>query len=115
MDMKTSRMYALSWLAFAEAKVENRKIAHAHIDSLEELFKVVPKPDQYIRISWNLYQVTSLLGNQEKASQYLERAYKEVIACAGKISDKAMRQSYLTNVKTNRDVVDAWTKLGSHE
>ncbi len=110
MDATPERMSALSWLALAEVRNKNPRSAQANMDSVERLLKVVPRPDELIGICWNLYQVNALLGNSQKASQYLQYAYEEVTQRAEGIRDTLMRQSYLANVKTNREVVAAWKK-----
>lgn len=107
-DEKPGRISTLSWLALTEAKNKNPKNAQAYVDSIELLLTAVPTPEDYIGISWNLHEVYSLFGNQETASEYLERAYKEVMLRAERISDGAMRRSYLTYVKLNREVVAEW-------
>lgn len=109
-DEKAEMMSTLSWLAFAEIKTGNRKNAQENVTKVEEIFKSVLKPLEYLEINWNLHQVYALLDNPQKATFYLEQAHKEVISRAEKISDKAMRQSYLTNVKTNREIIKAWEK-----
>ncbi len=110
MDAQPQRVSVLSWLALAEAKNENRKSAQASVDSVEKLLTVIPKPEELIGISWNLYQVNALLGNSQKASQHLQRAYKEVTLRAEMIHDALMRRSYLENVRTNREIRSAWAK-----
>ncbi len=107
-DEKPGRISTLSWLALTEAKNKNPKNAQAYVDSIEILLTVVPKPEDHIGISRNLHEVYSLFGNQERALEYLERAYKELMLRAERISNDAMRRSYLTNVKLHRGVVAGW-------
>jgi len=103
---------ALSWLAFAEMKVGDRKSAQAHADTVETLLKSAPRTEEFVEICWNLYNINSLIGNRQKMSEYLEQAYREVSSRADRIGDEGLRQSYLTNVPTVRAVVAAWNGKG---
>ncbi|MBI3365664.1 MAG: tetratricopeptide repeat protein, partial [Ignavibacteriae bacterium] len=59
---------------------------------------------------WNISQVHSALGNQDASRRYLEKAYNLVTAQAGKISDVKFRESFRSNVRTNREIIEAWNK-----
>ena len=98
-----------SWLALVAMKLGNRNNATEELKKVEELFKDIPESGDY-SVCWNLSQTYSDLGNTAKAKEYLDKAYNEVISCSEKISDNAMKQSYLTNVKLNREIVAAWKR-----
>lgn len=53
----------------------------------------------------------SALGNNEKAKMYLEVAYDQVVSKADQLKDYTARESFLTNVRENREVVAAWEAL----
>lgn len=58
----------------------------------------------------NLWRVLNVTGHRKQARQYLEWAYENVMARAGKISDRALRESLLKGNRTNREIVEAWQK-----
>lgn len=103
-------LWATSWLARAEIESGNPKDAEEHTLKVEELFKTLPHPRDIIEICWNLSQVYDGLSNKQRAKEYFKRAFDELQASAGKISDSTMRQSYLKNLKTNREIVAAYTQ-----
>ncbi len=98
----------LSWLSLTEIRIGDRVGAQAHATETEDLLKTAPKTEEYIEVCRNLYQINTTLGHQARALEYLEQAYEEVVLRADRISDEGMRQSYLHNVKTTREVVTTW-------
>ncbi len=107
---KDNLMWAYSFLTLLEAVMKKSGEAEIDISSLEDMFKEIQKPENFIEICWNLSEAYSELGNTAKAKEYLDKAYNEVILRSEKISDNAMKQSFLTNVKLNREVVAVWKK-----
>ena len=43
-----------------------------------------------------------------RASEWLERVYRELMASAALISDEALRQGYLANIPDHRAILAAW-------
>jgi predicted ATPase len=47
-------------------------------------------------------------GHDDQADDYLQRAYERVMLVASKTQDEALRQSWLENVRDNREIVAEW-------
>lgn len=62
---------------------------------------------------WYHFRVLEATNRREEATTYLRKAYEAVMAEAKKLKDRAMRESFLTNVKTNREIVGAWEEHGA--
>jgi class 3 adenylate cyclase/tetratricopeptide (TPR) repeat protein len=56
------------------------------------------------------YQVLTAIGNREDAHAALESAYDLVMARADKITDPDLRQSFLTRVPVNREIVREYVR-----
>ena len=109
-DEKQNVMWANSWRSLSEIKLGNRNDANTSIKKVEELFKAIPHPENIIEICWNLSQTYTLLSNTDKASEYLRKANDEVQSSATKISDTEMKQSFLSKVKVNKEIIAEITK-----
>lgn len=107
-DEKQNLLWAVSLLALVEVTLGDRHTAEGTAREAEELLTSASLSSVDPEISWNLSQTYSLLHNSQEADRYLERSYNEIQRLAQKIGDKAMRQSYIENVKTNREVIVAW-------
>jgi predicted ATPase/class 3 adenylate cyclase len=65
-------------------------------------------PDFPQRDYWIAYQVLEAAGQPEKAQAALRSAYELVLARADKITDPAMRQSFLERVAVNKQIIDSF-------
>lgn len=61
------------------------------------------KPAMY----WACYQVLRATGDDDRAAHALQAAHELVQAQASNIADEALRQSFLTQVKVNREILAA--------
>jgi len=59
-------------------------------------------------VYFNHFKVLSAHGRDEEAKKYLQKAYDEVMQRAEKIQNSEFRESFLKNVKTNREILEAW-------
>jgi len=57
-------------------------------------------------------RVLRALGRDAEADDYLQRAYERVMLVASKIQDEGLRQSWLGNVRDNREIVAEWEARG---
>jgi class 3 adenylate cyclase/tetratricopeptide (TPR) repeat protein len=64
-----------------------------------------PQRDYFI-----CYQVLAAAGQEERAQVALQSAYDLVMARADKITDPALRQSFLEKVRVNREIVEEYVK-----
>jgi tetratricopeptide (TPR) repeat protein len=103
-----SILISLSWLALTEVVSGDKVSGRAYMMEAEKLLESSPRTEEFVDVCWNLYQANTLLGNRSKALLVLEQAHGEVVARAERISDKDMRNSYLTNVRTSKEVLMAW-------
>ncbi|HNS50651.1 MAG TPA: BTAD domain-containing putative transcriptional regulator [Anaerolineae bacterium] len=101
---------ALGELARAELALGDCGEALAHIE------EVVRYLDQGGHLNFDCqpcrtylagYQVLAAAGDPRSA-EMLERGYDQLMEWAGRISDEAMRRSYLENVAENRELVRLW-------
>jgi tetratricopeptide (TPR) repeat protein len=69
----------------------------------------VPTPEQYL---FTHSRALRALGRHEEADEVLHRAYERVMLVAGKTQDEALRQSWLENVRDNREIVAQWEARG---
>ena len=65
-------------------------------------------PEFSLRDYFVCYQVLTASGETERAQAALRSAYDLVMARAGKITDPALRQSYLERVAINREILAAY-------
>lgn len=98
------------WCLLANAHLGNRRLANDELKQIEENIFATPKDSADIPDPWSLYQTATLLGDNSKASMYLEKAFRKITTLLDKITDPDLRQSYLKNVKENREIVDAWNR-----
>lgn len=56
------------------------------------------------------YRVLSALGRNEEAETFLQQAYETVMEISELIQEKDHKESFLTNVQLNRQIVSAWTQ-----
>ena len=62
-------------------------------------------------VNWNMYQVYSELNDGKKARGYLEVAYNEVTKQSENIQSQKDKESFLTKVRLNREIVEEWEKV----
>ena len=105
---KSLRVLAFAWSVLAEAHLASHQRIEENIHQVEEMFSTMPQGAASIPTAWSLYQTFILLGDPAKASTYLEKAYREVNDRSNKITDRNLRTSYFTNVRENREIVQAW-------
>jgi Tfp pilus assembly protein PilF len=66
--------------------------------------------DEPLRILLTCYQVLRAFGNS-RADEVLAEAYRLLQERAAKIDDKALRRSYLENVRANREILREWNAV----
>ena len=103
-----SAMTAMSWLAFGEVNAGLRSPAIRHSRQVEEWLKSSSISPQLIEVWWNLSRINARIGDVAAAGKYCEMAYQEVQSCAAKISDRDLRERYLTSVQSHRDIIAQW-------
>lgn len=59
-------------------------------------------------VYFNHVQVLAAQGQETRARAYLQQAYKAVMERAEKIREPHHRESFLTNVSVNRQIIQAW-------
>ncbi len=67
-------------------------------------------PEFALRDHFVCYQVLSAAGQEEEAHTALQSAYYLLMARAEKITDPALRQSFLARVQVNREIVEEYAK-----
>ncbi|MCX6043695.1 MAG: tetratricopeptide repeat protein [Chloroflexi bacterium] len=77
--------------------------AHQALNILDECHG--EGPDFPHRDYWTCFEVLQTMGETVRAQQALQAAHHLLMAQAGKISDAAMRQSYLENIAYNLEIV----------
>ncbi len=53
-----------------------------------------------------------LAGRADEARANLEKAYADVIKLANKLSDDSLKQSWLTNIRYNHEIIEKWQQIG---
>lgn len=59
-------------------------------------------------ILFNHFRILKVFSRVNEAQNYLQKAYKEVMQRAQKIEDSKLRESFLKNVKINREIIETW-------
>ncbi len=109
LEEKELETWSASWLALVESKSGNLKNAEEGVRKIEELLTTMSKSSYYYsEVLLNVSQVYSLLGNSQKAAQYIEQAYNSIKTRAQNITDRSLRQMFFSNVKTHREIIAAW-------
>jgi tetratricopeptide (TPR) repeat protein len=72
---------------------------------LLETAPVFPKPQEHL---YTHAQVLRAVGREAEADEHLRRAYERVMFVADKLADEVLRQSWLENVRANRDILREW-------
>jgi len=98
------------WCLLAEAHLWSGQRFNDKLRQIEEKYSSTLRDSTYLSDPWSLYQAFTLLGDASRASLYLDKAFREVIARSNEITDQDLRQSYLKKVKKNRDIVTAWNQ-----
>jgi len=96
----------LTRLAMQEGKLDE---ALKYIEEILDFLKEhnLDGTDEPMRIYLTCYQVLQAAGDP-RADEILTQAHKLLMERAGKITDEAMRTSYLENVAANREIVKAY-------
>jgi hypothetical protein len=63
--------------------------------------------DSAIVVELTCYR-TLMSNRDQRAAEWLKRAYTQLQARAATISDEALRQAFLENIPSHRDVTAAW-------
>ena len=77
-------------------------IEKAFKDFEADIFGDLISPEIFL---WMASQVYRANNQPEKADEFLRKAYQRVMLVAGKIHDEDLRNSYLENVKDNREIL----------
>lgn len=111
-DNAKQNLWTLTWWAISELKLGNIEKAKSKTQEVEIFLKSNdPYESDVIIVNWNLSQAYSALGDNKKAVKYLRTAYYEVVDHANNIKKLTDRESFLTNVRENREVIAAWEEL----
>ncbi|MBC8403040.1 MAG: hypothetical protein ISR95_03760 [Candidatus Marinimicrobia bacterium] len=111
-DNPRQNLWTLSWWAISELKSGNIKSAMDKAQKTEILLKTYdPYESDFIIVNWNISQVYSALKDNNKAVEYLENAYNEIMDRANNIKELKNRESFLTSVRENCEVIAAWEEL----
>jgi len=62
---------------------------------------------------WNTSQLCTAVGEHPQSLVYLKRAYDEIIKRTKRIQDSKLRSSFSSNVRINREIIQAWSKTQS--
>jgi tetratricopeptide (TPR) repeat protein len=102
------QMLVLSWLGYAELELGRTSDAQSIIAQIEKLYENRQNKTVSIELCWALHRIYTKLGNDANAVHYLQLAYEELDRRAKNIQESNLRQSYLSKVKDNREIVAAW-------
>lgn len=95
-------------IAQAYLELENLTEARAHV---QEALRILDEcegegPDYPHRDYWHCYQVLRYAGEGAEADRALSEAHRLLLEQAAKISDAAMRRSYLEKIAVHRAIVE---------
>jgi tetratricopeptide (TPR) repeat protein len=108
MNQTENQILFLSWLGYAELELGRTSDAQSHVAQIEKLSEKRQIKPTLIEVCWTLHRIYAKLGNDAKAVHYLHLAYEELDRRAKNIQESNLRQSYLSKVKDNREIVAAW-------
>ena len=101
-----NRIHTLSWIALIEAKLQNIDTSLIIIQEIETLLVTTePTFDDEIVVRWNCSKTWKILGDQEKAQDYLKLSYDELMTRADKYTDSRARNALLNDIIWNREIV----------
>ncbi|MEE9464154.1 MAG: tetratricopeptide repeat protein [Candidatus Neomarinimicrobiota bacterium] len=98
----------LSYLALCKAKLGDMGAASELVQLLVSKFNTVEVDAINPLTLWNTSQVYDLVGHQEEAARYLADGYTSVNSQAEKLQSTEARESFLTKVTENREIISAW-------
>jgi len=99
----------LSHLALVHSRLGNHKIGLRLSDkALAVLERDSDASDQLKQAYFERAQIVAAAEGNGAAQPYLERAYRSLMAVAGRIGDPDLRRSFLENVAENRAIVAAY-------
>ena len=104
----SGKLWTLSWWALLELKQGDARSAKAKVSELELLLNdTEPFSENTIVIFWNLSRVYKGLDQIVKAEEYLKKAEIQVAKDVEKLRGKKDKDSFLSKVRVNREVVEA--------
>lgn len=108
-QLELSTTSDLSIIAVAQLALQNEVEA---LEAVRKALKILDEcdgegPDFPQRDYWLCYQVLQALGEKPLAAHALASAHRLLMRQADRISDPAMRRSYLDNVAFNRNILQA--------
>ena len=107
-EIPQGKLWTLSWWALLELNQGDAKSAETKIAEAELLLEdTEPFSENTIIIFWNLSQVYKDLGQTLKAEEYLKKAEIQLSEDVEKLRGKKDKESFLSNVRENREVVEA--------
>ncbi len=102
--------------------LSNQALAHLHLGHLGKALSCSEQAVQQAEASspemmvqelfYNHAHVLRATGRQTEADLFLDRAYQEVMATAGRIRDPRLRAGYLENVRLNRAITAEYRAAG---
>ena len=75
---------------------------------LLETTPALPHPQEYL---YTHFLALRVLGRDGEAKEYLRRAHERVMLVAEKTTDESLRQSWLEDVRVNRQILRDWYLL----
>ena len=109
--IKESYSVFLSSLLLAESNLGNKNAATAILEELEPQLESIPDNTNYAYLMLNVSKSLTILERHEEARSYLDIAYNIVIRLADEIENEESRNTFLTRVRTNREIIKAWEDL----
>ncbi len=87
--------------------------ASQEVLTLLETPPILPKPHE---IHYIHSRILTAMEQEREANEYLQRAYEWVMQVAStNLMDAKLQQSWLENVRTNREIVRLWEEKGDKE
>jgi hypothetical protein len=105
LDIETNLLLALG-------QVEE---ASKRSDEVQRLLESAPYPFGPEKYNFTHSRVLRALDREAEADDYLYRAYERVKLVANNTRDGELRQSWLENVKVNREILEACKERGIHD
>ena len=111
LDEKKQRMWTNSWQARTKIRLNKPESAERIVTEIMGEMQINdPYPGDIVIINWNLYQVYDAIAQPAKGIECLELAYKEINKIADTFTSLEARESFLTDIPENREIIAAWGK-----
>lgn len=105
-------LWSLSWWTLSETKTGNIAKGEVKTRELEKVLESTnPNHEDVITVHWNISQIYSALEQNKQSVRHLQIAYDELMDQAGRFIDPKDTETYLNNIRENRDIINAHQKL----